>query len=765
MIPHAEGPLSVGWMEATLHKPRKVVTFLARATCALRNGEPSVPIKPDTLSGDLHADEDPARALLYPSDFAPLKTRTDIVLSGLAYAPGGQSVTVLSVTLAVGTWRKTLAVIGDRELSGGLNRVSEPRPFITMPLSYEGAFGGAGVAANPIGRGATMEALDDGRRVRRLPNVETLESVRGDVLANRPPAGFGPIPWTWPQRSKKAGSYGGDWLEKHWPAFPPDLDPAFFNAAPDDQQVPGYLRGDEPLRLENLHPAHPVLETRLPGIRVRCFYAPIRGSYPEPREVPVKLDTLAIDTERSVVNLVWRGAVEFPADAGPIDEDPVLFAAENLSEGPFDIAYYRLLLKSLYAGTPRPPRPGDTEVVATAPVQPVNGETTPTPAVTAAQEVPVELEKPQDPDEPLDPALAALDQQSPPPVAAQQFDQVQQDPELAAEIEEAERLERQVAEAPPEPDPSPPPPPPTPREVVLAHMLKGEPLSGADLTGADLAGLDLQDFDFSAANLAGARLMGSNLTRANLDGAVLSGVDLTDGKLMGASLIGADLTDAVLNRADLSGATLEDALLTRAKLQEAVLTGAHASRAFFDAARMANADFTGAVLVESYFTEARMPGARFDGADLSRANFERAWGRGVSFVKANLSELRGAGAVLPGGKFTSTFAPRSVWQKAHLAGSEFSGGDFQGSEFEAADLRTCRFDATELRQSRFVATDARGLRATSSGLFRTNFEKADLRQAMFVGSNLFESSFQDAVAEGAAFDRCNLRRSIAPASI
>ena len=41
-----------------------------------------------------------------------------------------------------------------------------------------------------------------------------------------------------------------------------------FNAAPREQQVKDYLKGDEWLAMENLHPEHAVYRCRLPGLRL-----------------------------------------------------------------------------------------------------------------------------------------------------------------------------------------------------------------------------------------------------------------------------------------------------------------------------------------------------------------------------------------------------------------------------------------------------------------------------------------------------------------
>ena len=67
----------------------------------------------------------------------------------------------------------------------------------------------------------------------------------------------------WPQRAPKVGKdYGARWRKERSPYYAEDFDWTYFNAAPADQRLPGYLRGDEPLVFQNLHPTAQVFEAR-----------------------------------------------------------------------------------------------------------------------------------------------------------------------------------------------------------------------------------------------------------------------------------------------------------------------------------------------------------------------------------------------------------------------------------------------------------------------------------------------------------------------
>ncbi|MGH8023017.1 MAG: DUF2169 family type VI secretion system accessory protein, partial [Limisphaerales bacterium] len=177
-------------------------------------------------------------------------------------------------------------------------------------LRYENSFGGVKFPANPVGKGFAEISDEAGGKFKPLPNIEDpahLIEGRGDRPA---PAGFGPLGKGWAARQGKLGTYKGAYRKTRWPWFPEDFDWTYFNAAPSDQQIEGYLRGDETLALENLHPQHPRYESQLPGLRVRCFVRRLNdGSQIETRfdELEMRLDTLWVDMEAEKLALVWRG--------------------------------------------------------------------------------------------------------------------------------------------------------------------------------------------------------------------------------------------------------------------------------------------------------------------------------------------------------------------------------------------------------------------------------------------------------------------------
>ncbi|HVY47190.1 MAG TPA: DUF2169 domain-containing protein, partial [Minicystis sp.] len=215
------------------------------------------------------------------------KQRGEVLVTGRAYPSSGPQPAV-SVRLRVGgTIDKTLYVVGDRRWEA--NGWSPPAPFSEMPIAWANAFGGDGFADNPVGKGLASVVVD-GREVHPLPNVEDPKDLVRSPRDRPKPAGFAPIDLLWPARFSKMGTHDAAWLKDLYPGFARDLDGSVFQAAPRDQWIEGYFRGDEAFSLEHMHPTLPVLEGKLPGYVVRAFLRH-RGAEAL-REVPTRIDTL-----------------------------------------------------------------------------------------------------------------------------------------------------------------------------------------------------------------------------------------------------------------------------------------------------------------------------------------------------------------------------------------------------------------------------------------------------------------------------------------
>ena len=185
----------------------------------------------------------------------------------------------LSIVSSGGTGlTKRLDVVGDRR-----STAEAPRPFSRMPLVWERALRGPD---NPVG-------VDPGQR---LPNL--LHPQAPDV-----PAGLGPLSPGWAVRRGRLGDAPRSGLESEplqlWAGF----DFGYFFCAPPDQRL-HHLDGDEWLLLEGLHPDHPRLQLRLPGVRLALRAVAADGStLSEQRMVA---DRLTLNSDGFVGTLSYR---------------------------------------------------------------------------------------------------------------------------------------------------------------------------------------------------------------------------------------------------------------------------------------------------------------------------------------------------------------------------------------------------------------------------------------------------------------------------
>lgn len=255
-------------------------------------------------------------SLKYAPECAFAKLATDVILIGHAYAPEQVPVTQLDVSLRVGALQKSVRVFGDRVWEKGFFgwRISDPQSLTTMPLIYERAFGGKDVShedaknheyelRNPLGVGlmARKTALN---APLPLPNLEDPKNLIQKITDRPPPAGFGCIAPDWHPRLPLAGTYDEAWQQQRMPLLAKDFNRAFFNAAGLDLIAPAFLTGSEDIEVINATPQGR-LAFRLPGQAPRVF---LTMSGEDEQDLPVTLDTVTINTDESVLVLLWRAS-------------------------------------------------------------------------------------------------------------------------------------------------------------------------------------------------------------------------------------------------------------------------------------------------------------------------------------------------------------------------------------------------------------------------------------------------------------------------
>ncbi|HVG57653.1 MAG TPA: DUF2169 domain-containing protein [Hyalangium sp.] len=733
--------LEVGYLVWQVRPPRPSLTVVAKATFALVPGGTCALVEEQhPVTGPVFYDDDPQRGMRLDTDLAVWKTRGECFLAGTCYPPGGKPAATSAVSFHVGKVSKTLAVIGDRTWSS-LGVLSAPKPFTSMPLSYERSFGGHTIDANPLGT--------------PTPNIEDPRDLITSPRSRPKPAGAFPVPPDWKSRLKRAGTYDKKWLAQRWPYFPEDFDGSFFNAAPEDQWIEGFWKGDEEIVLQNLHPQHPTLRTRLPALRARIFLLEQGAGF---REVSLRLDTITVDSDAGLVFVLWRGMAEVKTEA--LEELECLYLAHEPLSAPLSKEAHQARFEQRREEL----RKEDEDFEPEAPPPPPEGP-------TAAVVPPV-----KEPDPPLDPELEAKLQEilkaSPPPDDADSEDDKKGAPKKAVKAEDLKKslaaagLEKNEAAQEllaslEEPEEKAPPvvPAENPRDRFLRSLKAKQSVAGEDWTGADLSGLDLRGVDLTGAILQGCSLRGARLDEAQLEGAVLAGAELTKASLRGARLDGADLTgvratSAVFAEASLEGTTLSGGDFSEASFQKAKCAGAE-----FLEARLSKVDLREAILDEADLTGARMEEARLDGASLKDTELALVDASRANFDGANLTQLRASqGVRMPQASFKRVQAANSRWGGAHLDEADFSFSELERADFSGASLVKARFGGCNAPHGRFASARMVGASMLKANVFEGLFEAADLSHADLRGANLFGAEFWKAETGSTRLEQAILTR-------
>jgi hypothetical protein len=295
---------------------RLVVAVKGTFTLPARGEEPTLAEEQVPLTdADKFTGEPGLSAVTMECDWAPYKPRCDILLNGSAYAPGGKPAQRVQVGIKVGNWQKVFMVVGERVWRGGpVPRAGTPEPFEVMPISYDRAFGGVdnfhpdpaqhrAYMANPVGCGyhRLLEPyLVDNTP---LPNTEESDAPVTTPNGDYRPMSFGAIGRNFAARYPLAGTYDQNWQDNVFPFLPADFNPAYYQAAPDDQRVDSIV-GGEPVILLNLTPDGR-RDFHLPIAEIPVVFFLRNYERPEKRGV---IDSVILEPDSGRLVIVWRAS-------------------------------------------------------------------------------------------------------------------------------------------------------------------------------------------------------------------------------------------------------------------------------------------------------------------------------------------------------------------------------------------------------------------------------------------------------------------------
>ena len=117
------------------------------------------------------------------------------------------------------------------------------------------------------------------------------------------PMALGPLGRGWPQRARFAGTYYQQWLDDVFPFLPKDFDERYYQAAPEDQQVP---LPKAPMEVVlNGFTADGVRQFMLPHFEAPVHVFPKRG---DREEHVATLDTIVFEPDLERFTMSWRVA-------------------------------------------------------------------------------------------------------------------------------------------------------------------------------------------------------------------------------------------------------------------------------------------------------------------------------------------------------------------------------------------------------------------------------------------------------------------------
>jgi uncharacterized protein YjbI with pentapeptide repeats len=788
-------PFAFGAKICSRRPPQPEMTVVVRGSFTLRPGEAPAAIEDSlergSLMGDRFADDDRANECVYATDFADFKLGAEVLLVGSCHAPGGRRVPDCPVQIRVGTWSKALHVFGQRVWTA--TGASKAEPFERMPLTWHNAFGGPGYDRNPVGKGF---------KTKELPNVERASELVTLPLDHPEPACFGPIHPEWPQRRALVGrQWGASYAKKRAPYLAEDFDWRFFCAAAADQQLEGYLRGDEPVRLLNLHPDAPRFETALPALRTRVFVRDLAASA---REVDVRLDTLLFDLDQGRMLLTWRGVT-------PVAEDDLedvaflLVASEPLAEPPRALDHYRCILAEFAAdpvgigaampkdlvelgermaqapegADPYPDAPDQGNPVSTMLARklgpfasdmqqqvkqgvaqarsnvPASQAGTLEEALAEAARVdfdsppvPLILKPGALPDPRLRPGMRKMLEQ------ATTLREQAREPRLPAEARDKLLLQADELEKLPhdprwrelDPEYTPPVAPISADEPGPGRNLSEQDLSGRDLRGVDLSGANLEAAILTKANLSGAKLVGANLRKA-----ILYKTELGDAELDDADLTRVNAARVRARVASFRQAKLDEGFFENADLCDADLGLASGSYASFAHAKLVRAKLARARLTHCDFSHAELTEADFTSAELGRGQFVECRAERACFENAKLDRASFAEAQLVGANFVGAQGEAVHFLSAKLDGADLRYAKLDGAHFTKASAVAARFSCASLVGCRLYRACLDRADLSTTNLFRADLCKARLNEARFTGANLYDAKLLGAQGTGADF--------------
>lgn len=735
-------------------------------------------------------------------DMAMPKPQAEILLSGKAFAEGGEAVEEMEISIDFSSVSKRFLVRGNqlaKKRRFGRVRKSKIEPFVEMPLHAGNCYGGEGFGDNPAGKGfyknsalpiAKSEAFE-------LPNVWPMNKF-GKKVKNRFDS-YGSLAIHLPQRNQYAGTYDDNWQKNHFPGYAPDMNWKMFNAAMPDQQLKGFIKGNETVEIKGMHPDCSTLKGTLPDVNARVFVRDLKGDF---TEHAAKIDTCWFFPEDDLGVLIYRTQTEV-SDCDACNISELLLAYENNSDKQRSRSYYEEVLslrtneETALANSMNESQlsPLKSEEV----IEKENDEVLAEKQRLKQQQSLVMDEMRADHNMPDDweiPELAESEDDFPvySPEAIKRGDI-----DLSALVDsmntKTEKLKIMLEEKMAELDSTlsesnldQSQSASSSNEVLSKEeeaeqsaetkkrVFKNKPGSENMQWALDQANAQQEleqpsgDVDLKSVAAPDAPATGDNpempsdnLARRFLLSPAFPEKPLAEGvkkqakkwvqELMasGESLKGRDLAGLDLSGMDFSGLDLSETLFDQANLSACNFEGANLSEAVFCGAHLHHCNFRDANLSGVNLCEAQASLANFVGANFNQAWMVEARFYGCDFTECTLNEVMALKMTADRCCFKRSKLSKTNLLQAKLRGSDWREADISESILMQSDIRSADFSASEWYRSALIAVDAD----------MTNFSRAKMERVQTGGDAKFNfANFNECNAEQCGFRGIELKNAV-----
>ncbi len=737
-------------------------------------------------------------------DQVMIKAHPEYLVSGFAYSAHQARRDACMVSVEIGDLKKDILVTGDRYWVG--SSISKARDFERIAVNWNNAYGGASHDKNKVGKGLD-EIEIGGTKAVPLPNVENPLNQIASKSDKPPPASFGPIGPTHPDRFCLQGTYSDEWFKYDFPGFLPDMNPKIFNMALDDQhwKTRQQLPLGEPFKVWNMHPEKHCWQGLLPDLRARAFIAKDFNGVQLTEVTDIAASTVWLLPERESLILMFHGSIEIEDEDA--DDIAVIMGALEWTGQPRSMDHYQRMFELR----------SDPENA----LDHISNDSQLTPENLLR---PLDEEKDYSPDKSklsqrIDRYLEVQEQQTsrilqeygvPEDSINYEFVGPLQDlarmsgSEMQAYIQKNrddanEQLKSVIAQM----KESNQHPAPLFDDIEKIINLEGQEdpkiqqvgppdLSAFDQNAASKGSVDTQNdaqiqtqsqrlkgyarkgyfytarYQLPAPRLAQDRnqVLREEVVRRYEENKDLTCMDLTGIDLSGLHLIDANFSESFLEnslffKTRLEGANFSDAVLTRCKFDDAIV-----ERTDFSKCNLADARIVRSALKDCTFTETDIEGASFEHSTLYNCQLARLMPDGFNWTAAKFENCFFDMCILSEGRITKSHFLRSKMNKVAFVETELSESAFENSEltdtsFSIAEFTDCEFRASTLKNVLFEENSSLiDTRFLASFLHECNFMDSNLDSIQFYKCNLIGSDFTKAVLHHCNFDKAIARDAI-----